>query len=182
MNRLIGNCRLFLERGDITRSAVDAIVNAANAALAGGGGVDGAIHRAGGPTIMAELDRIRPGLGGRLAVGAAVATDAGDLPARRVIHAVGPRYGLDPDPAARLADAYRNSLCIARDERLRSIAFPSISTGAYGYPIGAAARIALSTVAAELREHPGPLRELRFVLFSESDLAAYSEVLRGLEP
>src|SRR6266545_3555894 len=144
--------RLRLETGDITRVPVDAIVNAANSALAGGGGVDGAIHRAGGPEIMAELDRIRPSIGGRCPTGSAVATAAGLLPARWVFHAVGPVYrdGRHGEPGL-LASCYRACLRLAQERSVRRISFPAIGTGVYGYPMEDAARVALAEVSAHLR-------------------------------
>lgn len=160
---------LRLVVGDITRVAADAIVNAANSGLAGGGGVDGAIHRAGGPSIMRELNGIRARIG-RCPAGGAVATTAGDLPARWVFHAVGPIYGGRGDEAALLAACYRTCLEMAEERDLRSIAFPSISTGAYRYPMAAAATIALDVVAKHLERSDTKVREVVFVLF---DRAAY---------
>lgn len=147
--------RIELGHGDITRIAVDAVVNAANSSLLGGGGVDGAIHRAGGPTILAECRELRAGrLRGGLPTGQAVATGAGDLPARWVIHTVGPVYGRDggtdggTDGAGRslLVDCYRNSLAVADDLGARTVAFPLISAGAYGWPREDAVRTALRTL------------------------------------
>ncbi|MCD6415617.1 MAG: O-acetyl-ADP-ribose deacetylase [Planctomycetes bacterium] len=167
---------LELIRGDITRQATDAIVNAANSALRGGGGVDGAIHRAGGPAIMEESRRI-----GRCPTGQAVITTAGDLPARKVIHTVGPRWrGGDSGEPALLAGAYRRSLQLAVDNGLSSVAFPSISTGAYGYPVEEAARVALRTVAQFLEQNPGSLELVRFVLFTQDDLCIYEQTLRDM--
>jgi O-acetyl-ADP-ribose deacetylase (regulator of RNase III) len=150
-----------LVRGDITQQDTDAIVNAANTTLLGGGGVDGAIHRAGGPDILAECKQL-----GGCATGDAKITTGGRLRARRVIHTVGPVYRAGGQREADLlASAYRRSLEVASQHGLRSIAFPSISTGAYRYPIGDAARIALTTVATYLqrppRNRPGPLRPLQ---------------------
>src|SRR5512141_1066692 len=133
--------KIVLEEGDITRIAVDAMANAANSALAGGGGVDGAIHRAGGPAIMRELDAIRARTGG-CPTGSAVATGAGNLPAKYVFHAVGPIYrdGKHGEPEL-LASCYRTCLALAEERNVASISFPSISTGVYGYPLREAAPI-----------------------------------------
>jgi O-acetyl-ADP-ribose deacetylase (regulator of RNase III) len=165
--------RIELVQGDITKQATDAIVNAANTTLLGGGGVDGAIHRAGGPSILEECR----GLGG-CPTGDARITTGGRLPARFVIHTVGPVYrdGRHGEPAL-LASAYRRSLEVAVGHALRSIAFPSISTGAYRFPIAEAAPIALGTVSAFLEQQPGCLDVVRFVLFSTPDLRAYSDAL-----
>ena len=167
---------LKLHVGDITRTAADAIVNAANSALAGGGGVDGAIHRAGGPAIMQELDQIRAKAGG-CPTGSAVVTGAGRLPARFVFHAVGPVYrdGKRGEPAL-LTSCYRTCLRLAEEHAIQTIAFPSISTGAYGYPIRDAARIALAEAAQHL-EQDCKLREVTFVLFSEADYLVYASCL-----
>src|SRR5437867_9117151 len=144
--RDFGSSRLELDRGDITRENVDAIVNAANSSLMGGGGVDGAIHRAGGPAILDECRRIVEARG-PLPAGEAVITTGGRLPARRVIHTVGPRWrGGDRGEAATLASCYRNSLALAASEGVSSLAFPSISTGAYGFPIDEASAVALQAV------------------------------------
>jgi O-acetyl-ADP-ribose deacetylase (regulator of RNase III) len=179
MNATWNGCRVSLVRGDITKLAVDGIVNAANMHLAGGGGVDGAIHRAGGPAIGRECAEII-GRIGRLPTGEAAATTAGDLQAKRVIHAVGPRYRTGDAEAPRLlASAYRRSLEIAVEEGLRSVAFPSISTGIYGYPIREAARVALSAVRDFLMERGAP-PEVIFCLFSEADLREYEAVLKEL--
>ena len=160
-------------QGDITRVAADAIVNAANSSLAGGGGVDGAIHRAGGPAIMADLER-RHGRGRHCPTGSAVISDAGDLPARIVIHAVGPvwRGGGAGEPDL-LANAYRTALDLAAEEGCRSIAFPSISTGIYGYPVAEAAKVALAVVDAWIDARPDVFDEVTFVLFSADSLAAF---------
>jgi O-acetyl-ADP-ribose deacetylase (regulator of RNase III) len=168
-----------LVQGDITTFDVDAVVNAANRALAGGSGVDGAIHRVGGPAVMADLAR-RYGRSRHCPTGSAVVSDAGDLPARVVIHAVGPVWGGgsagEPDL---LASAYRTSLDLAADEGCRTVAFPSISTGAYGYPVEQAAGIALRTVEEWVAEHPDMLESITFVLFSAASLAAF-ERARGV--
>jgi O-acetyl-ADP-ribose deacetylase (regulator of RNase III) len=162
-------------RGDITEQEVDAIVNAANTTLLGGGGVDGAIHRAGGPAILAACRTL-----GGCATGDAKITTGGRLPARHVIHAVGPVYrnGRSGEAAA-LASAYRRSLEVASHHGMRRLAFPSISTGAYRYPIADAARVALTTVIEYLRDHR-EVELVRFVLFSERDLATYESVLEEI--
>jgi O-acetyl-ADP-ribose deacetylase (regulator of RNase III) len=161
--------KIELVQGDITQQATDAIVNAANTTLLGGGGVDGAIHRAGGPEILAACRRL-----GGCETGDAKLTPGGRLPARFVIHTVGPVYrdGRHGEPEL-LASAYRRSLEVAVEAKLRSVAFPSISTGAYRFPIEQAAQIALGTVRGFEREHPGALDLVRFVLFSAPDLAVY---------
>lgn len=163
-----------LLRGDITSQVVDAIVNAANTTLLGGGGVDGAIHRAGGPAILAECRQL-----GGCATGDAKLTTGGRLPARHVIHTVGPVYrdGRHGEPEL-LASAYRRSLEVASQHGLRSVAFPSISTGAYRYPIAAAAGIAIGTVRAYLLDH-SDIELVRFVLFSDADLNVYESHHRG---
>ncbi|MHC4591376.1 MAG: O-acetyl-ADP-ribose deacetylase [Planctomycetota bacterium] len=174
----ISGATLDLARGDITLQETDAIVNAANSGLRGGGGVDGAIHRAGGPAIMEECRRI-----GGCPTGTAVITTGGNLPARHVIHAVGPRWGGgDRGEEELLAGAYRSSLQVAVENGLRSVAFPSISTGAYAYPIRQAARVALRAVADFLRDNPGRLDLVRFVLFSAPDYEVYTEALAELVP
>ena len=166
-----------LVQADITTVAADAIVNAANRALAGGAGVDGAIHRVGGPAVMADLAR-RYGRGRHCPTGSAVVSDAGDLPARVVIHAVGPvwRGGSNGEPDD-LASAYRTALDLAAEEGCRSVAFPSISTGAYGYPLADAARVALDTVDAWIADHPDTLESITFVLFSRDTLEAFERAL-----
>ena len=180
METTIEGTKLRLIQGDITEQEVDAVVNAANSSLMGGGGVDGAIHRKGGPAILDECKDIRAAQGS-LPTGEAVITTAGDLPARHVIHTVGPRWnGGEKGERQKLANAYRNSLQIAVDEGLKTIAFPSISTGAYGYPIDQAARVALETVAEFLADHEGVLDELRMVLFSEDDLEVYGDALQDM--
>jgi len=172
-SRLIGGARLELVQGDITHQDTAAIVNAANTSLLGGGGVDGAIHRAGGPTILEECRRL-----GGCATGDAKITRGGKLPARFVIHAVGPVYHDGrQDEADLLASAYRRSLEVAIEHGVRSVAFPSISTGAYRFPISRAAPIAIGTVAHVLNDRPGALDLVRFVLFSEADLDAYERAL-----
>jgi O-acetyl-ADP-ribose deacetylase (regulator of RNase III) len=175
---LPGGRRLVLLEGDITHVPVDGMANAANSALAGGGGVDGAIHRAGGPAIMAELDRIRPGIG-RLPAGQAVATTAGRLPAKFVFHASGPiwRGGARGEQQA-LASCYRVCLELAEERSLRTVSFPSISTGIYGYPLELAAPVALREIVAFLRERAASVRTVSMVLFDRVTYAAYARALR----
>jgi len=168
-----GQMRIELVQGDITRIPVDAIVNAANAQLAGGGGVDGAIHRSGGPGIMRELDEIRERAGG-CETGKAVVTGAGKLPAKYVFHAVGPVYRDGHNGEAWLLEScYSNCLALAEKHGVEVISFPSISTGIYGYPIHEAADIAVRTVAQRLREQAGPVRVVKLVQFSERDHQIY---------
>lgn len=149
--------QVSVEVGDITTYQVDAIVNAANTRLLPGGGVCGAIHRAGGPRIAQECADVLRRHPAGVPVGQAVATTAGDLPAKHVIHAVGPVYGGDPDPDQLLADAYRNSLRVAAGLGARSIAFPAISTGIYGFPPERAAGIVWRTITEELRRSEAPV-------------------------
>jgi O-acetyl-ADP-ribose deacetylase len=177
--RRIGSTWLRLVQGDITAQDTDAIVNAANSSLLGGGGVDGAIHRRGGPAILEECRALRATRYPQgLPTGEAVVTTAGALPARRVIHTVGPIwYGGTQGEAQLLANAYRNSLAQARLENLRTVAFPSVSTGAYGYPAQSAALVALRTVQDEISAHPDAFAEVRFVLFSSADLQTYRAAL-----
>jgi O-acetyl-ADP-ribose deacetylase len=174
---------LQLVHGDITVQAVDGIVNAANNSLLGGGGVDGAIHRAGGPEILIECRRIRQTrYPTGLPTGQAVSTTAGQLPARRVIHTVGPVWnGGGAGEAKLLADCYRNSLRVAMEDGLRTVAFPSISTGIYGYPVAQAAGVALSTIKQVIESQPGKLDEVRMVLFSTYDLGEYATALAELK-
>lgn len=163
-------------QGDITKVEADAIVNAANSALAGGGGVDGAIHRAAGPTVMAELDVIRRSIG-RCDTGKAVVTGAGRLKARIIIHAAGPVYrGGRSGEAELLASCYRESLRLAAERSLKSIAFPAISTGIYGYPISEAAAVSVSAVRQFLTQ-PGTIEDVRFVLFDSAAYVTFSRVL-----
>ena len=165
--------QIRLVQGDITRVAVDAIVNAATREGAVGGGVDGAIHRVGGPEVMADLEH-RYGRGGHCPTGSALVSVAGQLPARIVIHAVGPIWrGGSAGEADLLASAYRTSLDVAAGEGARSVAFPSISTGIYGYPVDLAAAVALQTVDAWTAEHPDALESVTFVLFSSDTLEAF---------
>jgi O-acetyl-ADP-ribose deacetylase (regulator of RNase III) len=157
-------------QGDITEQAVDAIVNAANGSLMGGGGVDGAIHRAGGPAILEECKRVRANqYPDGLPTGEAVATTAGDLPARWVIHTVGPIYAKSEDRSALLTSCHVQSLRVADELGARSVAFPAISTGVYGYPIDEAAPLALAAV----RDADTRVQEVRFVLFDERALSAF---------
>lgn len=161
---------ISIQRGDITRVRADAIVNAANSSLMGGGGVDGAIHRAGGPEILDECRRLRDSKYGRgLPTGRAVATTAGRLPARWVIHTVGPVYSATEDRSALLASCYRESLRVADELGAASIAFPAVSAGIYGWPIESAAEIAVGTV----RGTETNVGDLRFVLFSDEAYAAF---------
>lgn len=164
-------------QGDITRVEVDAIVNAANPALAGGGGVDGAIHTRGGPEIMRDLDRVRP-QSGRLNPGEAVATTAGHLPARFVFHTAGPVYrdGAHGEPE-HLAACYRTCLDMAVGRQLRTLSFPAISTGIFGYPKTHAAEIAIREVLSRLSADPGTLETVYFVQFSPEDYTVYRERL-----
>jgi O-acetyl-ADP-ribose deacetylase (regulator of RNase III) len=162
--------RILVKVGDITREDADAIVNAANPSLMGGGGVDGAIHRAGGPAILEACRRIRESdhLEG-LPTGEAVITTGGKLPARHVIHTVGPIYGRHGGEEARLlASAYTRSLELAAKNGLRTVAFPAISTGVYGYPKDEAARVALAAIRGALQRHPS-IEEVRLVFSSEAD-------------
>ena len=165
-----------LVRGDITRERTDAIVNAANTSLLGGGGVDGAIHRAGGPAILEECRKL-----GGCATGDARITGAGRLPARFVIHAVGPVYrdGRHGEHEV-LERVYRRCLEVAVEHGVRSVAFPSISTGAYRFPIAEAAPTGLGAVVRFLGQHQGRLDLVRFVLFSDADLTAYEAALGGV--
>jgi O-acetyl-ADP-ribose deacetylase (regulator of RNase III) len=176
---LVGRRTLALVRGDITRIRADAIVNAANSPLVGGGGVDGAIHRAGGPSLMRELEE-RYGPGRHCPTGSAVVTAAGLLPARWVIHAVGPIWhGGERGEPGLLASAYRTSCELARDLGARSITFPSISTGVYGYPVRLAAPIALAAVRDHLAGET-TLERATFVLFSAESLEAFEAALAAL--
>ena len=174
---LINQARLSIIQGDITRQATDAIVNAANPGLMGGGGVDGAIHRAGGPAILEECKQI-VARQGRLPTGKAVITTGEKLAARHVIHTVGPVWqGGNKGEAELLASAYRESLKLAAEHNLGSISFPSISTGAYGYPLAEAARVATGAVVSFLREQVTSLKEVVFVLFDFRTYEAYASAL-----
>jgi O-acetyl-ADP-ribose deacetylase len=179
--RRFGASRIELVRGDLTEEATDAIVNAANGMLLGGGGVDGAIHHAAGPAIREECRSIIALRGGSLLpAGEAVITGAGRLRCRRVIHTVGPVWrGGGAEEADTLARCYRASLALAEAHGIRSLAFPSISTGAYGYPVELAAPVALGAVREALL--PGrPIDLVRFVLYGDSDFDAYAEALAEL--
>lgn len=173
--KLIGQTRLTLTQGDITQADTEAIVNAANSRLAGGGGVDGAIHRAGGPQIMEECRQI-----GHCPTGGAVITTGGRLKAKKVIHTVGPIYRGSPQDAQLLASAYRSSLELAARHGLRTVAFPSISTGAYGYPLAQAADVALDAVKLSILAHGDAFDEVRFVLFGDEAHQAYRQALARL--
>lgn len=175
MDVTINGSLLSLIKGDITREHTDAIGNAANSRLAGGGGVDGAIHRAGGASIMAECRKI-----GGCATGRAVLTGGGTLKARYVIHGVGPVYRDGSRGEAELLQSvYSESLRIASENAIRSISFPSISTGVYGYPVADASSIALATVIEFLKKDE-VVELVRFVLFSDGDLSVYEEALAEL--
>lgn len=168
----IGSSILELIKGDITTQAVDAVVNAANSSLLGGGGVDGAIHRAAGPRLLAECRKL-----GGCETGNAKVTLGYDLPAKHVIHAVGPVYRTGKHgEAALLASAYRASLELASENQLSSIAFPAISTGIYGYPMEEAARIAFRTIIDYLSEHP-QITLVRYVLYDDRAFAVHERVL-----
>ncbi|UCG83321.1 MAG: O-acetyl-ADP-ribose deacetylase [Dehalococcoidia bacterium] len=179
MDLIINKTRLSITQGDITGQPTDAIVNAANSGLMGGGGVDGAIHRAGGPAILDECRQIRAERG-RLPAGQAVITTGGDLKARYVIHTVGPIWhGGSSGEAELLASAYRESLKLAVIRSLKSVSFPSISTGAYGYPVEPAARIALQTVIEFLNKDES-LDEVIFVLYDSGTHRTYEQALQDL--
>ena len=166
---------LELIEGDITEQETDAIVNAANSSLLGGGGVDGAIHRAGGPKILEECRKL-----GGCPTGEARITTGGNLKAKYVIHTVGPVYsGGKKREAELLANAYKNSLSLASQYKLKSVAFPSISTGAYGYPVNEAAMVALKTVINYFKTHTD-IELVRFVLFGQKAYQAYDKALQEL--
>jgi O-acetyl-ADP-ribose deacetylase (regulator of RNase III) len=168
--------KIVLLEGDLTTQDVDAIVNAANSTLLGGGGVDGAIHRAGGPSILAECEELRrTAFPDGLPTGRAVATGGGDLPARWVIHTVGPVYRTSNDPAGELASCYADALRVADELGARTVAFPAISTGAFGYPLEEAAAVAVGAVrGADTR-----VEDVRFVLFGREAFDAYERALGG---
>jgi len=177
----IGNAKIRIIRGDITEQETDAIVNAANSSLMGGGGVDGAIHRKGGPKILEECKRIRrTQWPNGLPTGKAVITTGGNLKAKYVIHTVGPVWrGGKHGEAELLADAYRNSLKLAVSKGIRTISFPAISTGAYGYPMEEAAEVALKTVR-DFLEDEDKLDEVVFVLFTKSAYKVYERKAREI--
>lgn len=170
------SARVHIIQADITTLDVDVIVNAANSSLLGGGGVDGAIHRAAGPTLQDACKKVRQ-LQGECPPGHAVITEAGNLKAKAVIHAVGPVWrGGDHHEATLLEDAYRNSLQLAEANRYRTLAFPAISTGVYGYPKAAAAEIAFATVNRWLADHTLP-EQVTFVCFDEDSAHLYARLL-----
>ncbi len=180
MEVMVNQSNLSLIQGDITRQDTDAIVNAANSSLMGGGGVDGAIHRAGGSQILEECRQI-VARQGRLPAGKAVITTGGRLPARYVIHTVGPVwYGGKSQEAETLASAYRESLRLAEKNNLSSLSFPSISTGAYGYPLDQAAEVALKTVFNFLKSEAVSIKRVVFVLFDKVTCEAYLLALQKL--
>jgi O-acetyl-ADP-ribose deacetylase (regulator of RNase III) len=166
---------ITLVRGDITRQTADAIVNAANSSLLGGGGVDGAIHRRGGPAILADCRKLRASHYGKgLATGKAVATTAGELDAQWVIHTVGPVYSREEDRSEQLVSCYRESLRVADELGARTVAFPAVSAGIYGWPMDDAARIAVETVRAAETS----VEEVTFVLFDEAAYEAFGRQVR----
>ena len=178
MEIIVKQTKLSLIQGDITKQATDAIVNAANSSLMGGGGVDGAIHRAGGPAILNECKQIIASQG-RLPTGKAVITTGGNLKAKYVIHTVGPIWhGGKGDEAELLASAYSESLKLATERSLTSIPFPSISTGAYGYPVDEAAAVATTTVVSFLQEQPTSLTKVVFALYDATAYEIYCSALR----
>jgi len=175
MKVTVHQSNLEVVQGDITQQETMAIGNAANSALAGGGGVDGAIHGAGGPSIMSELKARYQGC----PTGSAVITAGGNLKAKYVIHAVGPRYSGRPQDAGLLASAYQKSLELCTRNKISSVAFPSISTGIYGYPVEEASRIALKTAIDYLKNHP-EIQLVRFVLFDSKTYGVYEKALGEL--
>ncbi|MFW6050072.1 MAG: O-acetyl-ADP-ribose deacetylase [Myxococcota bacterium] len=169
--------RITVKKGDLTKEQVDAIVNAANQKMLGGGGVDGAIHRAAGPQLLEackQVPEVRPGV--RCPTGEARMTSGFGLLARHVIHTVGPVYHGKPEDAERLTSAYRSSLQLAADHGLKTIAFPAISCGVYGYPLEEAAEIAVGVA----KERDWPLEEIRFVLFDDAALEAWQKAAAAL--
>jgi O-acetyl-ADP-ribose deacetylase len=176
VTRTINGVVLKLQEGDITRMQAEALVNAANSALAGGGGVDGAIHRAAGPGLMAECRKL-----GGCPTGSAKATSAGNLPAKYIFHAVGPIYNGQPEDEQLLRSAYQTCLDLAEEHQVQSIAFPSLSTGAYGYPLTLAAPIALTTMIEHLKQPTG-LHQVTFALFGNHTYTVFAEALAKLLP
>ncbi|OGP77280.1 MAG: O-acetyl-ADP-ribose deacetylase [Deltaproteobacteria bacterium RBG_16_49_23] len=175
MQAAIHQSVLEVVQSDITQEETEAIGNAANSRLAGGGGVDGAIHRGGGPSIMAELKAGYKGC----PTGSAVITGGGNLKAKYVVHAVGPVYSGKPKDAELLSSAYRKSLELCTQNKISSISFPSIATGVYGYPVEEASRIALKTVKDYLKDHH-EIKLVRFVLFDSTTYRVYEEALKEL--
>jgi len=174
----INQTKVSIVQGDITSQATDAVVNAANPGLMGGGGVDGAIHRAGGPAILEECRKIVTQQG-RLPTGQAVISTGGNLKARYVIHTVGPIWhGGNRNEAELLGSTYYECLKLATENKLASISFPSISTGAYGYPVDEAAKIAVSTVVSFLKEQATSLKDVVFVLFDSRTYQSYCSALQ----
>ena len=181
MEIIINQTRVSIIQGDITQQETEAIVNAANSSLMGGGGVDGAIHRAGGPRILEECKKIVDKQG-RLPTGKAVITTGGNLPAKFVIHTVGPVWhGGKSNEDLLLASAYRESLRVAQENHIKSISFPSISTGAYGYPVDKAAETAVRAIISFL-EDDAPIQEVVLVLFDSRTFESYQRVLLQLSP
>ena len=179
MEATVNKTKVSMVQGDITRQATDAIVNAANSSLMGGGGVDGAIHRAGGPAILEECKKI-VAQQGSLPTGKAVITTGGNLKSQYVIHTVGPFWhGGSRNEAELLQNAYYECLELAAENKLDSISFPSISTGAYGYPVDEAAKIALSTVVSFLKEQATSLKDVVFVLFDSRTYQSYCSALQA---
>jgi len=180
MEILTNQTKLTLIQGDITKQSIDVIVNAANSSLMGGGGVDGAIHRAGGPTILEECKHI-VAKQGRLPPGKAVITTGGNLPAKYVIHTVGSYWqGGANNEAQILASCYKESLKVAEEKKLSSISFPAISTGAFRYPLEQAAKVALEKMISFLKEEVVSLKEVRFMLFDAGTYKAYTKALQAM--
>ena len=180
MEVTINQVKLRIIQGDITQQTTDAIVNAANPSLMGGGGVDGAIHRAGGPVILEECKQI-VARQGRLPTGKAVITTGGNLKAKHVIHTVGPIWhGGNTGEPELLASAYHQSLKLAAKNNLNSISFPSISTGAYGYPVDLASKVAIDAVIAFLSQSTTSIKEVVFVLFDAQTLGTYASALKEI--
>jgi O-acetyl-ADP-ribose deacetylase (regulator of RNase III) len=178
MEVTVNKTKVTIVQGDITSQATDVIVNAANSSLMGGGGVDGAIHRAGGSAILEECKKI-VAQQGRLPTGKAVLTTGGNLKAKYVIHTVGPIWqGGSRNEAELLESAYYECLKLATENKLTSISFPSISTGAYGYPVDEAAKIAVSTVVSFLKRQSTSLKDIVFVLFDARTYESYRRALR----